>query len=700
MKAARTWALVGSVGLAVSFTAVAAGQAVAKPTPNRITLRGSLTPAVERAHPAGKVSASSRVRFDLLLTMRNAAGARTFVRQVSSPGSRLFHKFLTRQQWIARYGPTNASIASARSWLRSQGFAVGSVPKTHLYVSASGTAAQVERAFGVTLGYYMVNGHRVRLANGTLSIPAGISGSVAGVVGVNQFIARNDLAVQGRSPAAAPAAAEPPPPAGFRNPQPCTSSFNSRVDTADSKKLYSPPFANKRLDYDICGYVPSQIRSAYGIAGAVSKGDNGSGVGVAIVDAYDSPTLLSDSQRYFTQNDPANPLSAGQFFNDEPATTSNIDVCGGPGWRAEQSLDVQAVHGMAPGAAILYVGAASCFDADLLAAENVAISSGASAVTNSWGSLAGDLFVDAATKTAYDNTFLVADATGVSVMFSSGDAGDNFATIGIAAPDFPSIDPFVTSVGGTTLEINAKGNRAAELGWSVAKLPMCIGVMNHRHCPGTTAAGPLAFQAGGGGGTSFTYTQPFYQAGVVPAALALRNEALFGPVPLRVAPDIAMDADAQSGMLIGLRQTFPEGVHYGQFKEGGTSLASPLFAGVIADADQAAGNTLGFLNPELYDVAAKIIAGKAPAATFNDIVPPSDPASSAVIRVDFTNTVNSANGFNVSARAIDYEGPETFCDGTGNCETRNVTLNTAPGFDSITGIGSVGPQFLQIMSLF
>src|SRR5215469_960011 len=266
MKAARTWALVGSVGLAVSFTAVAAGQAVAKPTPNRITLRGSLTPAVERAHPAGKVSASSRVRFDLLLTLRNAAGARTFVRQVSSPGSRLFHKFLTRQQWIARYGPTNASIASARSWLRSQGFAVGSVPKTHLYVSASGTAAQVERAFGVTLGYYMVNGHRVRLANGTLSIPAGISGSVAGVVGVNQFIARNDLAVQGRSPAAAPAAAEPPPPAGFRNPQPCTSYFNSRVDPADSKKLYIPPF-DKRLDYDICGYVPSQIRSAYGIAG-------------------------------------------------------------------------------------------------------------------------------------------------------------------------------------------------------------------------------------------------------------------------------------------------------------------------------------------------------------------------------------------------------------------------------------------------
>src|SRR5215469_8568238 len=200
MKAARIWAIAGSVGLAVSFAAAAAGQAAAKPrpVPNRVALHGSLTPAAERARPAGDVAGSSRFSFDLVLRLRNAAGAQKFVREVSTPHSRLFHKFLTRQQWIARYGPTNASIAAAKSWLRSQGFAVGLVPRTHLYVSASGTAAQVERAFGVTLGYYMVNGHRVRLANGTLSIPAGISGSVAGVVGVNQFIARNDLAVQGR----------------------------------------------------------------------------------------------------------------------------------------------------------------------------------------------------------------------------------------------------------------------------------------------------------------------------------------------------------------------------------------------------------------------------------------------------------------------------------------------------------------------
>jgi subtilase family serine protease len=694
MKAARTWALVGSAGLVLSFTAMTAGPALARPTPNRITLRGSLTPASERAHPAGHVAASSRFSFDLLLKLRNAAGAQKFVREVSSPRSKMFHKYLTERQWIARFGPTSASIAGARAWARSQGFAIGALPKTHLYVPASGTVAQVERAFGVTLSYFTVNGHKIRLADGSLSIPVSVAGSVTGAVGVNEELETNDLAVQGRDPDPDQSAPEPPPPAAFVNPKPCSHSFDSLPDTADSSALYSPPFA-KSLDYDICGYLPRQLRSAYGIAGAVKSGDNGTGVGVAIVDAYDSPTLLSDSQRYYSQNDPSNPLSSSQFFNDEPATTDDFAECGASGWRAEQSLDVQAVHAMAPGAAILFVGASDCTDTGLLDAEQVAISSGASVVTNSWGDTDGDLFTDDATHTAFDDTFMVADSTGVSVLFSSGDGGDNYAETGFAIPNYPPTSPFVTAVGGTSLEINAGGHRAHEYGWSTAKLPMCVGVSTTNCGSATTDAGPLAFQAGGGGGTSYFYTEPYYQAPVVPPALALRNEPLFGPVPLRVVPDVAMDADAQTGMLIGLRQTFPNGVHYGQFKEGGTSLASPLFAGIIADTDQAAGGSLGFLNPELYDAYLK-----APAGAFRDIVPPANPATAAVVRVDFANEVDNSAGYNVSVRQLDYEGPETYCDGTGNCETRNVTLSTGPGFDSMTGLGSAGPDFIAIMSLF
>jgi len=694
MKAARSLALVGSIGLALSFTAAIVTPAVAAkaPSPDRVNLHGSTTPAVERSHPAGKVAASSSVSFDLTLALRNASGAQKFVREVSSPGSKMFHHFLTDKQWLSRFGPTSASLSAAESWLRKEGFKVGSVPKTHLYVTASGTVAQVERAFGVTLSYYKVNGHKVRLASGSFSIPVSLSGSVSGVVGVNQYVATNGLAVEPSAKPGAKPDQEPPPPAGFRNPQPCTHSWNETPDTADASSLYAPYTGH---DYDICGYLPRQLRSAYGIAGSTAHGDNGSGVGVAIVDAYDSPTLFADAHKYFQKNDAGNPLSSGQFFNDEPASVDEQDACDGSGWYAEQALDVESVHSMAPGAAILFVGAQDCFDNSLLAALQTAITSGASVVSDSWGDTLGDLFTDADTKTAFDDTFLVADATGVSVLFSSGDDGDNFAISGLTAPDYPPTSPFVTAVGGTTLEINNGGHTVGDYGWSTGKQTMCAGVSTTNCGSSTSPSGSLAFQAGSGGGTSYTYTQPYYQAGVVPSALALRNEALFGPVPLRVEPDISMDADASSGMLIGLTQQFPNGTYYDQFKEGGTSLASPLLAGVVADAVQAAGGAIGFLNPILYDIDLK-----APFA-LTDIKPPSNAHAASIIRVDYDNTVDNSDGYDVSLRTINYEGPQEYCDGTGHCiTTTHGALSTATGFDSMTGIGTISPKFLSILADF
>jgi len=87
-------------------------------------------------------------------------------------------------------------------------------------------------------------------------------------------------------------------------------------------------------------------------------------------------------------------------------------------------------------------------------------------------------------------------------------------------------------------------------------------------------------------------------------------------------------------------------------------------------------------------------------AAFNDILPPASPDSAAVIRVDYANTVDSSDGYIVSLRVINYAGPETYCDGTGNCATRDVTLTTAPGFDGMTGLGSVGRRFIATLSRF
>jgi len=695
MKAGRWLALAGAVGLTATFVAAAGATAAsASPIPGRATLHATETPAAERAHPIGKVPARSSVSFDLLLSLRNAAGARSFVRLVSSPGSREFHRYLSDAQWVARYGPTKSEVAMAKSWLRRNHFTVTSVPKDRLWVSATGTAYRVERTFGVTLGYYMVNGHKVRLANGALSIPASMARAVAGVVGVNQYVATTGLSASAAAPAGkiGKPDQEPPPPAGFRNPQPCSRYWGQKTDTVDSGSLYAPYTAP--LPYDICGYKPYQLRGAYGLAGSVAKGIDGTGVTLAIVDAYDSPTLLSDAQLYFKLNDPTHPLSSGQFFNLTPSTVDDEGLCAASGWFAEQALDVESSHSTAPGANILYVGAQDCLDTSLLSALTTAVTSGASVVSDSWGDTLGDLFTDASTKAAFDSTFMLAASTGVSVLFSSGDYGDNFGISGLAVPDYPPTSPFVTAVGGTTLEVNSRNERQAEYGWSTARQVLCAGVTVPTCGTATRPAGSLNWQVGGGGGTSYYYTQPYYQAPVVPTALALRNAPLFGPVPLRVVPDISMDADAQSGMLIGLTQTFPDGTYYDQFKEGGTSLASPLLAGVIADADQAAGIPLGFLNPVLYK------AYLATPSAFFDVVAPSNPNAAAVIRVDYANSVDASSGYVVSLRAINYAGPETYCDGTGNCATRLVTLTAVPGFDSLTGLGSVGRHFIATLSKY
>ncbi|HEX3488453.1 MAG TPA: S53 family peptidase [Streptosporangiaceae bacterium] len=697
MRAARWWALTGAGALVASvFAGVVPATASASPTPNRVALRGSMTPVVERSHPAGKIAGTSSVSFDLVLSLRNAPGAQKFVRQVSSPGSSLFHKYLSDAQWVARFGPTKAEVTRARSWLRRQGLTVVAVPKDRLLVEARGSASQVEKAFGTKLGYFKVQGHRVRLATSAITVPGSMASTVSGTVGINQYVATTSLTAQLAAAKTAKTAKakpnqEPPPPAGFRNPQPCSSYWGQKTDTADSGSLYKP--YTSPLPYDICGYKPAQLRGGYGLNPAVNKGDDGSGKTIAIVDAYDSPTLLSDAQHYFRLNDPSHLLTASQFTNVQPATIDDQAECGASGWYPEQALDVESSHSMAPGANIEFVGAQDCFNNSLLAAVNTAVTSGASVVTDSWGDAVGDLFDDAASKTAFDDTFMLADATGVSVLFSSGDDGDNFADFGLDAPDYPASSPYITAVGGTTLEVNSHNARQAEYGWSTAKQTLCA--TKTTNCgTATTPASSLAWQAGDGAGTSYYYTQPYYQAGVVPSDLALRNEAFNGPVPARVIPDMSMDADAQSGMLIGLTQTFPDGTYYDQFKEGGTSLASPLLAGVIADVDGAAGTSLGFINPVLYK------ADQQTPSVFNDILAPTNPNSTAVIRVDYANSVDTSDGYLVSLRAIDYQGPETYCDATGNCATRPVSNSPGKGYDSLTGLGTVGSKFIYYLSKF
>jgi subtilase family serine protease len=476
----------------------------------------------------------------------------------------------------------------------------------------------------------------------------------------------------------------PPAPPAFITAPPCGKYFGQSSTTVH------PPFGMgypRTVPDTVCGYKPPQLRSAYDIGS-----NGGNGVTVAIIDAYGSATIQSDSTRYFAMNDPGNPFSNAHFSQLLATPFNNETLCGASGWLPEQAIDVQSVHSMAGHAHILYVGAQNCLDTGLLAAEQKVVDNHlADVVTNSWGDTGGDLFDDVATKTAYDDVFIMADSTGITVQFSTGDDGDNFQELGVSVADYPAVSPFVTAVGGTSLKIGRKGQQTGQLGWSTGRSLKCTANVVGQ-IPGCTKATlntwtPVTLDGGSGGFTSYTYLQPAYQKGVVPISLAQRNSPVIGPVSARVIPDISMDADPATGFLIGLHQTFPNGVaKYSQTRYGGTSLSSPMLAGVIADVDQAAGGSVGFINPAIYALHSN-------ASAIDDILPG---GKQGQFRRDFANQiVPGTKGFIQQFREITYEGVITYCDGTGNCASRPNTLSTAPGYDSMTGLGSIGPSFVS-----
>ena len=200
---------------------------------------------------------------------------------------------------------------------------------------------------------------------------------------------------------------------------------------------------------------------------------DGRGTTVAVVDAYASPYILQDAKQFAAVNDPSHPFRTSQL-TPEPAddATRSTDECDAGGWYGEETLDVEAVHTMAPGAHILYVAGSSCQDGDLSAAVNTVVDNGlAQIITNSYGD-AGESGLPDAEFEEGSETSLQAAAEGISLMFSSGDDGDEIANIGDREADYQASDPNVTAVGGTALAVGATNNWQRDIGWGTGVAPL------------------------------------------------------------------------------------------------------------------------------------------------------------------------------------------------------------------------------------
>lgn len=597
----------------------------------------------------GALSAGQRVTAKIWLSPRNASSLDALAQAVSDPSSAQYGKFLSSAQYAAQFAPTAAQVAAVTSWLSGYGLNIDTVGAGNAYVAVSGSAAAANAAFNTKLAHYQVNGRQEQAPAQDVSVPDSVAGTVMAVTGLSTVGHRT-------SPADSY-----PPPTGFRNATPCSSYYGQQMATT------LPKFKGATLPYDPCGYVPSQLRTNYGVGQA---GSLGNGQTVAITDAYDSPNLLSDSNTYAT-NRGDSAFTSTQFADKSvPENHTSRQDCGGAGWYGEQVLDVQAVHGMSPNANVLYYGAASCYDDDLLAQlAQVVQDNKASIVTNSWGEPTFVKICDANGKNcqifstidqnlinAYESVFKHGAVKGIGFYFSSGDNGDELAAWGVKHPDWPTGDPWVTSVGGTSLAIGANGQRLFETGWGTSQWRL--------NAAGTAWTNNVApFQYGAGGGFSKVFKEPKYQRDVVDD----------NPTNGRAVPDIGLVGDPTTGMLVGQTQDFGTGgVHYGEYRIGGTSLSSPLMAGIQADA-QAGRGRIGFANPLIYSLA------RGHANVYYDVTPQGDKGN---IRSDFINGLDATSGIRYSVRTFNQDS----------------SLKTEIGWDEVSGVGAVTARYIRAVS--
>ncbi|RAN69500.1 hypothetical protein B5P43_35925 [Bacillus sp. SRB_336] len=559
--------------------------------------------------------------------------------QAAAKAASSSHHFLTPAQYHAQFD-TKASTANAvSSWLNGAGLKVKAVAGQG-YLDVSGSVAAANKAFGVTIANFSHDGLSVQAPTGPATAPDSVASAIIAVSGLDTTVSIVEPRTQKPSP----------PSAGFRNAPVCSHWYGDQnsttMPTPDGTAL--PQFNGATLPYAPCGYTGPQLRNAYE-AGAAA-GLDGRGVTVAITDAYASPTIEADANRYATQTGDR-PFTKGQYTQNLPNAFTQVHAnkspkqCDASGWYGEQTLDVEAVHAMAPAANIRYYAGKSCQDSDLLDTFTRINDEGvATIVTNSWGGV-GDV-VKTSLLLAYETAFLQGAVEGISYAFSTGDSGDEAAALGTPQTDYPASDPYVTGVGGTSTAITPAGV-TGETGWQTTKYSLATGAW----------AQSVPFLYGGGGGYSSNFAEPDYQV----------SAGIHSPNGGRALPDVSMDADPTTGMLVGQTQSFPGGAAYDTYRIGGTSLASPLFAGMTALKIQASGHGLGLLNPKIY----------ADHSGFHDVTGGGIDAGN--IRVDFVNGLDASNGYTYSVRSFN---------------TTHTSLSVGSGWDSETGWGSARAGWL------
>jgi len=612
-------------------------------------LKGSLQPQAQPQFDAGSMPANIPLKGITLVFNRSAAQQADLEQLITAqqnPSSPLYHKWLTPDQFAARFGVSQSDIDKVTTWLQQQGFSVDSVGRSRTMIRFSGTVGQVNLAFQTQMHYYTVNGVKHFAPSTVLSVPSAIAPAVAAITDLNDF-----------------------------RPHPMI--IPNRLRPAFTSSQSGSVF-----------FAPGDVKTAYGF-GALGGSETGTGQSIAVMGQ--SAVNLSDIHNFQT--------AAGLTVKDPtmilvPGTGTSTIVNGGD--EGESDLDLEWSGAIAPGADIrfVYTGnstTANVFDAIAYAVdENIA-----NIITISYG--ACETAMTSTTASAIDQFFSQASAQGQTVVAASGDLGSTACYGDTAnqltttqqqalAVNYPASSPYVTAVGGTEIEtandtstnttywqaksssdiINSLIQYIPEVAWNDDALNVQQGCTSN--CLSAT-----------GGGASTYFGKPTWQSGIpgIPSDSKrdLPDISLYASPSLpgylfctsdtsdwiqannnTNPPTVAQVASCNSGFRDSSTQYLTVA--------GGTSFAAPIFSGMVAILNQKQGYTTGqgLINTTLYSLARNTTTYQ---AVFHDITKGSG-----------SGTIGTGN---------QCQSTSTDCSSSSGSTTK---YGTTAGYDLATGLGS------------
>ncbi len=551
-------------------------------------LKGSLNPLAQPQFDAGRLPADTRLTGMSIVFSPSAAQQAdldALIAAQQDPASPLFHKWLTPDQFAARFGMAQSDLDQVQTWLQQQGFTVDSVARSRNMIRFSGSAGQVEQAFQTQMHYFNVEGAKHIAPSTDLSLPAALAPVVQAVRNLDDF-----------------------------RPRP----MHIRSNAANANPAFTSGQSGSVF------FTPGDIKVAYDMNPLLNAAFNGSGQTIAIMGQ--SSIQVSDIENFqkavgLPVVDPTQVLVPGS--GNPQAFTGDA---------GESDIDIEWAGAMAPGADIFFVFTGDSttsngvFDSIVYAVDQKI----GDIISVSYGtceSLLGTF--------SLETTFQQAASQGQTIVAASGDAGSTSCWTGSTASGQPSIaqqqalavnypasSPYVTGIGGTEISQTSPAYfTAGSAYWSGNPSPPAgtadIVTSVLQYIPEVAwNDSALSAQAGGGlsatgGGPSALFAKPSWQKGV--PGIPADSKRDVPDVALYSSPEFVAylfctsdQSDWNTGQQASCNSGFRDSASGLLTAAGGTSFATPVFAAMIAIINQKNGYAAGsgLINPTLYTLAS------------------------------------------------------------------------------------------------